>query len=338
MVVNNPAFTIPNDEKAIAVGLSGGGDSMALAHMMCVWAVDNDRDIHLISVDHGLRDGSQSEALQVAQWVQSFPKATHHILTWAHDKKPETAVMERARNARYALMNEYCVENNIQTLVIAHHADDQIETFFFRLAKGSGLDGLTGMGEWSGGKGVKIYRPFLSYSHDDLIEYCKSHDLNWLEDTSNHDDNYARPRLRKSLQTEGFETDRFVKTLNRLSRAQEALNWMVEHAVDETTSFRPNEESAGTCTDNVSCRSLDFARDDAIVINYKKNKKYPLDIQIRVLQKIIERVGQTTNGYPPKLERIEHIVQTLKPSQSATLFGCLISLSKDGNTLEVIRS
>ena len=302
-------FNIPENQKNIAMALSGGGDSMALAHMVCAWAVNNNVHVHLLNVNHNLREEATQECRDIAYWVSGFPNATHHILTWEHDEKPETAVMEKARTARYSLMRDYCVEHNIQTLCVGHHGDDQMETFFFRLAKGSGLSGLTGMKEWSAFEDIQIYRPLLGRSHTDLIQYCKDHGLQWIEDSSNEDEKYARPRLRKALANEGFETARFVKTFDRLSRAQDAIDWLV----DEVTT---------------KC-----VIDKKITFNVLKT--YPLDIQIRVLQNVIQNIGQTTGDYPPKLERVEAIIATILPSQSATLHGCLITCSKDGNTLEI---
>ncbi len=302
-------FNIPDTQKNIAVALSGGGDSMALAHMMCAWAVQNNIQIHLLSVNHNLRDESRKECEAVGDWVKNFPNSNHVILTWDFEKKPETAIMERARQARYQLMHDYCLENDIQTLCVGHHGDDQIETFFFRLAKGSGLSGLTGMNEWTDFKDIQIYRPLLVHSHADLIQYCKDNDLQWIEDPSNKNEDYARPRLRLALEKEGFETSRFVKTLNRLSRAQDAIDWLVGQA-------------SKACTKEGD-------------INFEKLQSYPFDIQIRVLQNQIERIGQTTHHYPPKLERVENIIATILPSQSATLHGCLITRSKDGKTLEI---
>lgn len=302
-------FNIPENQKNIAVALSGGGDSMALAHMICAWAKDSNAQIHLLSVDHNLRAESRAECEQVAQWVNNFSNATYTILTWEYDERPDTAVMEKARTARYDLMHDYCVEHDIQTLCVGHHGDDQIETFFFRLAKGSGLNGLTGMKEWSKYNDLQIYRPLLKYSHADLIQYCKDQDLQWIEDPSNQNEDYARPRLRKALENEGFETARFAKTINRLSRAQDAIDWLVEQTEQEVVHDHE--------------------------IHFDKLKKYPLDIQIRVLQNMLNKTGKTTHNYPPKLERVEDILATIKPSQSATLHGCLITRSKDGKTLEI---
>jgi len=310
----NPKFNIPKNQNHIAVGVSGGGDSMALAHMVCVWAVEHDKQIHLLTVNHNLRDYALAEAERVGEWVKNFPNATHHILTWNYDNNPEAAVMEQARNARYDLMHDYCVENDIQTLCIAHHADDNLETFLFRLAKGSGLDGLTGMREWVDFKDIQIYRPLLNMTHDDLIEYCLKNRIDWIEDPSNRDEKYARPRLRNALADEGLDAKRFAKTVSRLSRAQDALNWMVETAINTVTLKNEGE------------------------IDFEELMHFPIDIQIRTLQKTIADVGNVTHSYPPKLERIEGILATIKPSKSATLHGCVLSLSKDGNTLEIKRS
>jgi len=281
---------------------------MALAHMMCHWAAEQGRHVHLLTVNHNLRDEAGAEGERLYEWVKDFVGSEHHILTWHHDAhKPETAVMEKARQARYTLMADYCQTHQIETLCIAHHADDQVETFLFRLAKGSGLDGLTGMQEWTAyNNHLMLYRPLLAQTHVDLIAYCKTHQLQWIEDPSNSNSAYARPRLRKALQAEGLDAKRFTKTLERLTRAQQALDHIADRCL----------------------QSYDM-------IDWALVKTYPTDIQIRVLQKSLSMIGQTTHTYPPKLERVEEIVNTIKPGHAATLHGCLISLSKDGNTLEI---
>lgn len=306
-------FDFLNKETDIAVGLSGGGDSMALSHMLCTWASANNKIIHALTIDHNLREDSGEEAQKVASWVENFPHINHTILRWSFDQKPESAVMEKARNSRYDLMQEYCNNHNIKTLCIAHHADDQVETMLFRLAKGSGLDGLCSMADITDMNGVNISRPVLDMSHADLIQYCKDNDLNWIEDPSNDDMHYARPRLRQALQKEGLDAKRVSKTATRLRRAKEALDWMVVEALKSTK-----------CGDNMY-------RWDALTV-------YPLDIQIRALNAVLMDVGGTKNGYPPKLERVEDIVDTLRPGHSATLYGCVITCSKDGKTLAIQRS
>lgn len=313
VVTDCPDFDFFPDEKNIAVGLSGGGDSMALGHMLCDWAEKNNKTIHALTVDHGLRENSKAEAMQVRAWAHDFLHCHHEILTWVHDEKPETAVMERARQSRYTLMRDYCIQRGIRTLCVAHHADDQAETVLFRLAKGSGLDGLAAMRTDVDMDGIRLYRPLLAYSHADLIAYCKAHNVPWIEDPSNANTDYARPRLRQALAAEGLDAKRMVKTVERLGRARDALDWMTDQAIKA-------------------------ARIDDMHYHWDVLQTYPYDIVVRVLSCILEKTGGNDNGYPPKLERVEAIAQSLRPGKSATLHGCVIVCTKDGKTLEFRRA
>lgn len=312
VVALNLTFSELNNQTDIAVGLSGGGDSMALTHMLCRWAQDHGKTIHALTVDHNLRDNSAVEAQAVARYVADFPCLKHTILKWNFDEKPDTAIMEQARQSRYALMADYCNAHNIQTLCVAHHADDQAETFLFRLSKGSGLDGLVGMKRVSDKDGLTIFRPLLDVTHQDLIAYCQDHKLQWVEDPSNQNTDYARPRMRKALEEEGWNNGRLSKTLSRLNADKDAIDWMVEQAY--ATCVQDND------------------------IRFDIVQTYPHAIQVRILSQILVKTGETSNGYPPKLERVEEIVQTIQKGQSATLYGCMITCSKDGKTLAIRRS
>jgi tRNA(Ile)-lysidine synthase len=303
-------FSKIKNQKHIAVGLSGGGDSMALTHMLSKWALQNNAQIHAITVNHNLRKNSANEAVMVGGYIKKFPNVEHHILKWDMGGHEKTALMEKARSARYALMIEYCKAHNIDTLAIGHHGDDQIETFLFRLSKGSGVDGLAAMPELSERDGVQIYRPLLPHSHHELIQYCKSNHLKWIEDPSNQNSQFARPRIRKALEDEGLTTKRMAKTVQRMAEAKEAILWLVGKAFDETNI---NKDT----------------------VQWDVLSEYPRAVAVRVLQGYLERLGKDTGGYPPKLERVESIVATIRPSKSATLHGCLITLSKDGKALEI---
>ena len=145
------AFLSPNffkEYKFIAIGLSGGPDSLALTHMLSQLCSKHNlnTEIHALIINHNLRPEAADEAEEVAQIAKTLPCVTPVILRW---DMPETdsRIMEAARAARYDLMANYCVEQDIKYLYIAHHLDEQAETFLFRLAKGSGLDGLCGMQE-----------------------------------------------------------------------------------------------------------------------------------------------------------------------------------------------
>ena len=93
------------EQKSVAVAVSGGPDSMALAGIMLNYACSKNITLHILSVDHGLRASAKDEVKMVADWVvnQKSKNICHQILTWEGDK-PDTAIMEAARSARYDLM------------------------------------------------------------------------------------------------------------------------------------------------------------------------------------------------------------------------------------------
>ena len=303
-------FSFLDPSKNIAVALSGGGDSMALIHMLSQWAAKHNVHVHALTVDHNLRKNSADEASSVGGFIKNLSNVTHHILKWNAGANETTALMEKARVARYGLMIEFCKDHDIDVLAIGHHGDDQIETFLFRLSKGSGVDGLAAMPVTTMRDGVCLYRPLLGMSHYDLIQYCKANHLKWIEDPSNKNSQFARPRLRKALEDEGLTTRRMAKTVQRMAEARDAIQWLVDKAMDATI-----DESGA-------------------VIEWDKLNVYPRAVVVRVLQSALIQSGKETT-YPPKLERTEGIVATIRPSKSATLHGCLITLSKDGKRLEI---
>ena len=181
MTKDNIVSHFLNDLRAgepIAVALSGGPDSLALSYMVSK-VLPAGHDLHLLSVDHGLRSESGGEleilSAQVSEW------GVHHILSWDHDGV-ESRLQEEARNARYDLMLEHCRAHGISKLFLGHHRDDQAETFLFRLSKGSGLDGLSGMAARQMRGRVELLRPLLTTSKADLIAFCDEHDLSYLSD------------------------------------------------------------------------------------------------------------------------------------------------------------
>jgi tRNA(Ile)-lysidine synthase len=130
-------------QKRIAVAVSGGGDSVALALLVNERAKECGGEMLALTVDHKLRADSTAEALAV-QKIFHDRGIAHEILTW-EGAKPATHIQERAREARYRLLLAACRAHGFDTLAVAHNLEDQLETFWMRLAHGSGLDGLAGM-------------------------------------------------------------------------------------------------------------------------------------------------------------------------------------------------
>src|SRR5688500_149409 len=167
----------------IAVAVSGGGDSMALVLLLEDWTRERGGRLLALTVDHGLRPESAEEARRVHDILQSRG-IEHRVLTW-EGEKPQSHIQERAREARYALLCAECVREKIPFLAAAHNAEDQIETFWMRLAHGSGLDGLAGMAARREMRGMDLLRPLLGFSREELRRYCAQAGIEWIEDPSN---------------------------------------------------------------------------------------------------------------------------------------------------------
>lgn len=190
---------IPEDQNNIACAVSGGADSMCLLLCLQQWKKEHRPKLNLIAltIDHQLRPESDQEALQVAAWCKPLG-IPHYILKWDHPQITG-GLQAKAREARYALLTNYCKEEKIPFLFLAHHHDDQVETFLMRLRKGSGIDGLLGMQPISNSEGVKLCRPFLGFSHQDILETLKDFNHPFIKDPSNENTKFERIFWRKVL-------------------------------------------------------------------------------------------------------------------------------------------
>lgn len=314
-IMNAPPFDQLGGVSDLAVAVSGGPDSMALAHMLCSWAKEKDgMVIHIITVDHGLRPESAKEAQMVADAVKDWPKAKHVTLVW-EGEKPEARIQEEAREARYRLIKGYCNEHAIQNLLLAHHGDDQVETFLFRLSKGSGLDGLCGMRAIQPRGNLTLYRPLLSFSKQELVTYCQQNAIYYVEDPSNNKDEFARIRLRKmisALEEEGLSFKRLDKTTQRLERARQSLDKIADSIYLKSNIKTSRIEFDFECV--VSC-------DEEIVL--------------RVFKKALDHLVPT-DGYGPRTEKLESLVCDFMSEttfRKRTLGGVIFEISKDGTHL-----
>ena len=267
----------------IAVAVSGGPDSLAL------WSVLSEGfngELHALHVDHGLRDESADEAAALAERIEGL-----QVLRW--DASSDKRLQEEARRARYGLMAEYCAEHGIKHLFLAHHRDDQAETVLFRLAKGSGLDGLGGMRKVQVyDEGLSFVRPFLDVPKSDLVAYCEAQNLPYLQDPSNENDDFARVRLRKSqaiLEEEGLSAKRLAVSARRFQRAREALDFISKNAL-------------GACRKDADTNRVELDSDALLA--------YPEEIVLRVMLLVIAEIG-AEKDYAPRMERVEDLVADL---------------------------
>ncbi|CAO3569675.1 unnamed protein product [Mortierella alpina] len=219
----------------MAIAVSGGVDSMALATLMArhYSSPGSTTRLHALIVDHKLRDNSTAEAAFVAQQVQLLG-ITPQVLTldWSASslndpkgfsgvehknrsnvsrliQKPDKAHLEtQARLERYKVISQRCHALQIQDLFVGHHAGDQVETTLFRFTRASGIDGLAGIQgvapvgvvNVADALGISVIRPLLTVDKDRLRATCEDAGTKWVEDESNKSLDYQRNVIRHHQQ------------------------------------------------------------------------------------------------------------------------------------------
>lgn len=210
----------------ILAAVSGGSDSTVLMHALASWRkrlVAAPR-IEVATVDHGLRADSRHEAEEVAAAAGRLG-LPHHLLVWS-GRRPGPVSQAAARAARYRLLAALSRRIDASDLVTAHTLDDQAETILMRMAAGSGLGGLAGMGRVVTRTAGRHVRPFLGFPKATLVETCRVHGWTFATDPSNADSRFARPRWRAlmpELAAEGLDAHRLARMAERMARADAAL-------------------------------------------------------------------------------------------------------------------
>ena len=180
------------------LAVSGGADSLALAHACAALAAQGWGSYSVCHVEHGLRG---EEALRDMQAVQRACKAwglpcfTEHVQAAAYAAQYHLSTEDAARRLRYAALRRVAAQQGAVALVTAHHEGDQAETLLLRLLRGAGLQGLAGMRAQQG----DIIRPLLALPKSLLEDYCSAEGIAVCYDSTNADTAYTRNRVRLEL-------------------------------------------------------------------------------------------------------------------------------------------
>lgn len=173
---------------------SGGVDSVALVHLCHA----SELDFAIAHCNFGLRgthsDGDE-EFVRVLANNLNKPFLVTHFDTMDYVNKNKVSVQMAARELRYAWFAEIMKEKGIGTLVTAHHADDNLETFFINLSRGTGINGLAGIPAQTD----SIARPLLKFTRNEILSYVKAQELQWREDSSNAETKYIRNKIRHKI-------------------------------------------------------------------------------------------------------------------------------------------
>lgn len=191
-VINEMTNILKNQN--ILVACSTGIDSTVLLDL--VLKTKGINKLVVAHVNHKKRPESDTEEAHLKDFCKQN-QITHYVLVLPEYKGSN--FQEWARNQRYSFFYEVMEKENLNFLLTAHHADDNLETILMRFIKGSSLKGYAGISKLTTEKEYNIYRPLLSLSKEDILDYGKTNNLKYFEDSSNKEDDYTRNRIRKYI-------------------------------------------------------------------------------------------------------------------------------------------
>ena len=302
------------NKKAYTVAVSGGPDSLALVALSKAYTYTKKTKFRYVLVDHNIRQNSAKEA----KAVKKILKKKHINLKIILNKKKITKnIQGLARNTRYEILSNYCLRNNISTLLTAHNLEDQVETFFIRLSRGSGLKGLSSMSPLSKIENkINLYRPLLNTKKNFLIKISKCIFGEYIKDPSNYNLKYLRTKIRnlkRPLAKSGIEYEQIIKSINNLAISKATLDIYFKKIF----------------------RNLIKKTKNKITINLKKFKDHNKEIKIALINDSIKQLRG--NYYDIRAKKVENLIINIGKAnfKKSTLGGCIFERKKDQLSLKI---
>ncbi|MCR5225565.1 MAG: tRNA lysidine(34) synthetase TilS [Alphaproteobacteria bacterium] len=274
----------------ICVGVSGGADSLALLFFTKKWADAHNVNLYCVTVDHQLRKESAEEA----RFVKDICRANgiyHETLVWAHGKLdfPHTKLENKAREARYNLLAEFCKQNGIHILMTAHHWNDQLETYEMRRFFNSSESGLAAMSQVrSLTSDILLVRPLLHFSKKHLQDFLKPKHIIWKEDPMNTQAEFLRVSYRrKILSYDDKKISEMSSELLRLGALRNAIEIVAVRFLKQFCEF--TEYGYAVINKEKIFQENDLVQREILkrVIWNIGGKKYAMSISQMLLRKIL---------------------------------------------------
>ena len=305
------------NRKSYLVAISGGPDSLALVALSKAYSTEKKVRFNYVLVNHNIRSNSTKEAHKVKLLLKE-----HNIKlnVLKNNLLIKNNIQSQARKIRYSMLISYCIKKNIKTILTGHNLDDQVETFFIRLSRGSGLTGLSAMKPLSKlDKKSDLLRPLLDVKKHYLIKFSKLVFKKFINDPSNKNTKFLRTKIRnlkKPLMQSGINYDQIIKSINNLASSNELLNQYLEGIFKDLI--------------NVSKKQ--------IFIDLKKFNKLNLEVKIKLINRCIKILKK--NYYDPRSKKVKFLITAIEKHsfKKATLAGCQFFKKKDVLCLMVAKS
>ncbi len=255
------------------------------------------------TVDHGLRDDSAAEAEDVARAARALG-LPHAVLLWRRDTQIGN-LMAQARDARLRLLSGWARRNDLPAVALGHTADDLAETLLMRLARGSGVDGLSAMAEWRDAFDMRWLRPMLDAGRAELREWLTTHNIGWVDDPTNDNSDFDRIRARQAIAALGLDVSGLARSAAHIADARDAL------------------------ADYATLLSVDIQVDrGSLILPRGALRDAPPEIRRRILVAACRWV--TGADYPPRRATLVHALDAMLAQGRVTLDGAMISPTGGG--------
>ena len=300
--------------KGIVAAVSGGSDSLALLFLLKEYltTLDNPPLLTAVTIDHRLRDESALEATDVGR-LCNLHGIAHRVLAW-EEAKPKTGVAAAARSARYRLLVQAAQEAGADFIATGHTRDDQIETFLMRKERSSHSEarGLAAMASRSWlENSVELIRPLLDKPRGELRRELTERNVVWIDDPSNVNTNYERPRVRLTSAAEA-DPDMILAQIALASAARERDNAALIAALA-----------------NPDC--VNMSQSGTISVDADIYAALPENVR-RLFSGLLASIAGGRRFLPGDAERsrIEKVLSGQEKSGRMTVFGALVELGKKG--------
>ena len=232
----------------IAVGVSGGADSVCLLLLLCELKQEYDLELCAVHINHGIR----REAFKDQEFVENLCRRRKvPWITFSEDvkgtaEKQSMSLEEAGRMIRYRCFRKVLDMHGGGKIAVAHHQNDQAETMLYRMSRGTGIQGLKGM------EAVRadVIRPLLCLKKEEILAYLKEKDQDWMEDASNEDNTFARNKIRNQVIPALTKVNaRAVEHIVSLSEEIEEWSRYLEEQLSEAWKACVKQEGKGRLID-----------------------------------------------------------------------------------------
>ena len=298
-------------KEKLVVAVSGGPDSLSLVALCKLYGIETKTKFFYVLIDHKLRKNSKKEANLVKKLLKK-QKLFLHIID--NKEKIEKNIQSKAREIRYKLLDNFCKKNKMKTILTGHHSDDQVETFFIRLSRGSGIQGLSSMKEVTKVNSTRLIRPLLEFKKSELLTITKKVFGQAILDPSNKNQKYLRTKIRslkEKLEKSGIHHDQIIRSINNLASTRDTLNKYINKTIKKCVKKNKKET----------------------LVDIKNLYKESEEIRLKILSHVIQDFSKSY--YPPRSKKVLNAMNILKKklSPKVTLGGCFIE--KFGNYLSI---